>query len=386
MNILFYAYSFVPNNGGVERVTDIISRELIKRGHHVYFLCGCDKDIKDESVLAAPIFYLHGRHDSELSHNDVTWLKQFAEDNHIDVIINQYPLFCRGDNVMKALPPSVKKIAFYHGKPFGYINVRIYVQKHKSISLRKYLSIIKRYYEFYKERQRFRQIYRLVDKFCLLCNDFVVFFCKELSLSADKMVAIGNPNTFIVNLTDDNFSQKENKVIFVGRVNDVVKNVGDFITAWAIVAEKHHNWNAEIIGRDDDCEQYKQIIKSRNIPRIAFLGHKTDVEKYYERAKILCMTSLTEGWPMVITESMAKGCVPCVYGTFGSVYEILNDRKSGIIVSPPNAENMALALDSLMCDQIKLEAMSVEAQKDVNRFSVGKIVDKYEAIFKELCH
>lgn len=39
MNILFtYPTMFHPQRGGVERVTDLLAKELTKRGHSIYYL------------------------------------------------------------------------------------------------------------------------------------------------------------------------------------------------------------------------------------------------------------------------------------------------------------------------------------------------------------
>ena len=39
MNILFYARNgFNPKNGGVERVSNLLAKEFLLRGHKVYFI------------------------------------------------------------------------------------------------------------------------------------------------------------------------------------------------------------------------------------------------------------------------------------------------------------------------------------------------------------
>ena len=41
MNILFVNDSpFNPIVGGLERVTDVLAKEMKERGHNVYYLCG----------------------------------------------------------------------------------------------------------------------------------------------------------------------------------------------------------------------------------------------------------------------------------------------------------------------------------------------------------
>ena len=55
MNILFISpIPIIPYFGGIERVTDILSRELQRRGHCVVFLCYRDKNVLSHNKFAAP--------------------------------------------------------------------------------------------------------------------------------------------------------------------------------------------------------------------------------------------------------------------------------------------------------------------------------------------
>ena len=55
MNILFcYKNSFNPIYGGVQRVTDILSRYLIRKGHTIFYL----NHQKDEFISPIKRFYL----------------------------------------------------------------------------------------------------------------------------------------------------------------------------------------------------------------------------------------------------------------------------------------------------------------------------------------
>lgn len=58
MNILFiYPRMFHPHRGGIERVSDLLCRELIKRKHKVLFLHNiCDESLEDYPY-PAPIYF-----------------------------------------------------------------------------------------------------------------------------------------------------------------------------------------------------------------------------------------------------------------------------------------------------------------------------------------
>lgn len=57
MNILFaYPTCFNPQRGGVERVTDILAKSLLEKGHNVFYLNWSGE--KDNIEYPASIFYL----------------------------------------------------------------------------------------------------------------------------------------------------------------------------------------------------------------------------------------------------------------------------------------------------------------------------------------
>ena len=92
MNILFVNDSpFNPVVGGLERVTDILAKELQKRGHIVYYLCGKirhDKQYLLEYEYPCELFQLpnFGIFDDKANSEYYKHLQQALA---IDIIINQ---------------------------------------------------------------------------------------------------------------------------------------------------------------------------------------------------------------------------------------------------------------------------------------------------------
>ena len=56
MNILFiHPVMFHPQRGGIERVSDLLCREFIRRGHHVL----CLHSVRDESRMDYALSLIH---------------------------------------------------------------------------------------------------------------------------------------------------------------------------------------------------------------------------------------------------------------------------------------------------------------------------------------
>lgn len=91
MNILFlYVRMFHPHRGEIERVSDLLCREFIKRGHRVFFL----HSVRDETLMdypyPAPLSFFPNSSVREVGENGVFY-RNFLESNHIDIVINQDP-------------------------------------------------------------------------------------------------------------------------------------------------------------------------------------------------------------------------------------------------------------------------------------------------------
>ena len=76
--------------------------------------------------------------------------------------------------------------------------------------------------------------------------------------------------------------------------------------------------------------------------------------------------------------------VPIAFDTFKAVHDIITNEENGIIVSQLSLESYAEKLENLMLDDLRLQRMAENGIETCKRFSVSKVVDKWQSIFKEL--
>lgn len=381
MNILFVIPgSFNPSLGGVERVTDLLAKELLRRNHKVFFLCTYSG--LDHSNSVVDVFCLLRTLGSVFSDGSVCEYQKILEDNKIKIVINQKPLCKDGLFILEHTPSSVKVVSVYHSKPFGDYLAKLVIWGGKGI-MGKAVSLFYKY-RIQQTKQIFRKIIDKSDCLCLLAGSYIKELSGLLGLEdCKKLRAINNPNILEQEKNSLRYSAKENVLLFVGRLAFFPKNTLDFIKVWEIVSKNNPSWHAEIVGNDAGCQKEHGYVERNRIERCEFVGHTQDVSSYYEKASIICMTSHFEGWPMVLIEAMSRGCVPVVYKTFSAIHDIVTDT-NGVLIEPYDINSMARGIQYLIDNPQVRSRMAVSAVDSQRKFNVSSIVDEWENLFANI--
>lgn len=389
MNIAFLFYCpIVPHIGGVQRVTDVLAKEFERRGHNVIFICTESQNRDDVyPYYSAKQIYLDSNKNDEEFTADYC---KILQTNDINVVISQE---ARSDSLLllENTPICVKRISVVHINPYAIIRneqrIKRAIRSRRLVTnLAKYLVMffphIARQYYWFKENKFYRRILGVSDKLVFLSPSFVELLKENIpDISSRKLAAIGNPNTFV---PKHEVGTKENLIICVARLSEVQKNVRDFILVWQQLYKDNPKWKAIIVGDGPDRGMLESFAKKKGVRNLSFVGRVENVGNYYQRAKFVCMTSIYEGWGMVLTEGMSYGCVPCVYGSYGAAFDIVDDGVNGIISTPFRPKEIADRIQTLINDESRLVQMSSSAIEKVKDFNADKVADKWDALFGSL--
>jgi glycosyltransferase involved in cell wall biosynthesis len=129
--------------------------------------------------------------------------------------------------------------------------------------------------------------------------------------------------------------------------------------------------------------------------RVVFTGWQRDLAKVYADLDIACLTSINEGTPVALIETMAAG-KPFVATKVGGVPDLMVGEgtlhppglevfSNGILVTPDRPEVLGGALEFLAARPDVREAMGVSGQSFVReRFSVERLVSRMESLYLDL--
>ncbi len=117
-----------------------------------------------------------------------------------------------------------------------------------------------------------------------------------------------------------------------------------------------------------------------------FLGVREDIADILAAADVVVLPSLSEGFPFVLLEALAMGC-PVVASRVNGIPELIEDHKTGFLVSARDSHALVVAIRKVLSDPIAAMRMGAEGRALVReRFTVDHMVGNTTAIFDAALH
>ncbi|MBK8253007.1 MAG: glycosyltransferase [Polyangiaceae bacterium] len=165
----------------------------------------------------------------------------------------------------------------------------------------------------------------------------------------------------------------------VGRV-EAVKNHKLFVAAMSkIVGVGTH---AVIVGGGSLLEEVRAAVPEHARSFIHLTGPRRDIPELLAAFDVFTLTSTTEGLPLSVPEAMATE-LPVVATSVGSLPTIV-PRDTGILVASEDEAALVAAYTRLRDNPRARREMAKAARAFAqSRFSLAKMVDAYEAIYRD---
>jgi glycosyltransferase involved in cell wall biosynthesis len=141
-----------------------------------------------------------------------------------------------------------------------------------------------------------------------------------------------------------------------------------------------------ILGEGDERGALEAQIKRLGIEQQVLMpGYVTNAAgRFLPLFKILALSSLTEGLPIVILEAMQAG-VPIVATRVGGVPDVLENGKSGVLVDARSSKKLVEGIRILMSDNISAKRMADIAMDLVKtKYSTELMGQRYNEIYEDL--
>lgn len=392
-NVLFLLdCPFRPNSGGLERVTEVVKNGLSKLGYHTIIASALPENLiisHKEEMQQCEILHW----DLEEKEREEEY-RNFLEREKIDLIIFQdvnAPLRW----YMSKTPEEIVRFSVLHMQPYSLLGRERYVKQHtpwRHLYLKgkffKALGIgfpyIFRKLYIKNTTQIYSNALDNIDRLILLSEKYEPRIKKHLNKKYhSKIVSIINPNTFIISQQAKE-EERENIVLWVGRMYDTQKNATGFIDVWKFFSQNHPDWKAIMLGNGTHMDVIQEFARKREVKNLEFGGNVKNIEDYYRKSKILCMTSIYEGWPMTLNEAMSYGCVPVLFKSYEASEEIIDHEENGLLVRPFDLKLMSRSLDRLVENEELRRRLSKNAVKKASNFNINNIINNWDDLINKM--
>ena len=380
MNILWiYNRPLNPESGGTERITSLVAKGLISRGHNCLGILVFDE------------------HSGQMLHNGKTVedLFAFLREQKVDAVINQiaYSQWLL-DAFLKAGGTRWRQeggliVSCLHFDPKNPSLLYMLSGK-QSKTVRDWLNIAKAallfpYYKRLQENQEgdvYNYIYDNSDRFVVLSETHIPYLHNVMRRADyDKLEVINNPLTFD-DISDVSILPQKKKIALVcARMSEYHKRISLVLKSWRYLQENMGipDWTLVLLGDGPDLDRYKKYVLAHKMNNVVFEGQKSP-EPYYREASILLLTSSAEGWGLTITEGLQRGVVPVVMESCPVFREIINDGENGFLTKDRDVKEFADRIWRLAGDANLLNRMQENVLESSYRFSLDLVMDSWERI------
>jgi glycosyltransferase involved in cell wall biosynthesis len=180
---------------------------------------------------------------------------------------------------------------------------------------------------------------------------------------------------------------KKLHLLFAADLNEH-KGAVILLNAWSKICKKYPDVTLFIAGEGAAKEFIEQYAKTSGIgQQVVFTGwlSQNELHEYLSADCIFVMPSmLGEAFGLVAAEASMAGAAVIV-SRIGALPEIVEDRVSGLVVTPGDTNSLVQAIEELINDEELRRKFGIAAKKRAQKlFSMEKSVDEYEKTYQQL--
>ncbi len=224
---------------------------------------------------------------------------------------------------------------------------------------------------FLQTGEKFSRLFmRTPDKYIFLCKNtlknIVNHYPKYEKISTYAL----NPVRFKARL---NLQDNNNQLIYVGRFM-YQKNVMFLLRAMLELKEMGDKFVLHMYGDGPYLKEMQEFINVNKLEDYIIIHDSTlEIEKAYQNKDLLLLSSLYEGFPLVMLEANSQS-VPVVSTNWSqAIYEMIDDGVNGYIVKEYDEKKYALTVHNALKDREKLKELKQNAYDSSKKYSIENV-------------
>jgi glycosyltransferase involved in cell wall biosynthesis len=282
-----------------------------------------------------------------------------------------------------------ERIALIHGHEFSAIVYGWIVSRLAGISFVGTVHGKNYFWQKLRRRLAYRTISRL-GQLVAVSEDLKDFIVKTVGIPASRVQVIYNGVESGSPVSDAEVDRCRAELGLsagdpvIGTVGSLypVKGHRYLLDAMPTILRQYPNAVLLLIGRGELEISLKEQTQRLGIEeRVRFLGMRQDVPRLLSVLDAFVLPSLSEGLSLALLEAMASG-KPVVATLVGGNQELIDHGRTGFLVQPEDARDLATNLVKLLSDQAMMQQFGRQAAERVRQhFSMGQMVDRYRDLY-----
>lgn len=380
MNVAQFVADY-SSYGGTERVTSNLSRLFPTIGVDVKIVFHLRRQYE------LPFYeYDPGIHFVQLNPNDsntIEMINQQCRKYRITHIIFQgyhELFFVPSLSNFELIEPKIVLVTQFSSQNFVKINPKYPISRHPIYNTKKYVEFKLRKQKTYL--QILRRLLMIGEIACISqqCTSELRNLLRTDVGLLHNIHCIYNP--VLIESLSETRDEKQNHIVYAGRLREKKKNSLLVIKAWEHVFQSHPDWSLHILGDGEVKDEIQEYIQYRHINNVTLHGVKKDVFEYFKRSKIAVSSSNSDALPQSLVEAAFLGNVLVSSRFDGGVDEIVEDAYNGFIVPKNSHKEMARKLDEIMRSPSLLAKLKANNPLVLGKFNNTTVLSNWESLFK----
>lgn len=192
----------------------------------------------------------------------------------------------------------------------------------------------------------------------------------------------------IINMVNEKVNFDFKYIVMPARFDLGSKDFNTLLKAYSDLDSKiKEEYKLVLLGDGEDRKKISELIKKYEIENFIFMpGYSNNPYKWMKNAEIVLLISKTEGFPLTTIEAMFCE-TPLIISKFHTgAQEISDNGKNCVVVPVGNSQALSGAISNLIMDSNLRERYVRNAKKYINKFSQAEFEKKINILFEELLY
>lgn len=197
--------------------------------------------------------------------------------------------------------------------------------------------------------------------------------------NTEKAITIANFPAF--NMPDVNIDNKQKLFIAVGRFS-YEKAFDRLIDIWEIVEKSIDlkDYHLALFGEGEQESMLQNRIIEKSLKKITINPFTRDINLVYDKASAIFMTSLFEGYPMVLIEALQFAVPAIAFDILTGPAEIIEQNKTGYLVKDNDLNGFAEKIIQIVEDEQLLYSLKGNCLEHRKKFKSDSILYKWDEL------